>query len=90
MPFTITGFGERIALRLAIYRVLFGLDCLVPSLYSIGTELIENAFSKNSFIVACLFFASETCLSRRCLATAVYFDFTIPPFSFHVTILTNL
>jgi hypothetical protein len=43
----------------------------------------------NISIVACLFVAAGTCLPRRCLATNVYSDSTIPAFRRHVTIPSN-
>jgi hypothetical protein len=36
-------------------------------------------------IVACVFFAAGMCLTSRCLAMNVHFDFTIPTFGRHIT-----
>jgi hypothetical protein len=55
----------------------------VSSLRSLGTDGIENAVSKNSFIVACLFVAPETHLSRRYQAMAVFVSHHVTLFSLY-------
>jgi uncharacterized Fe-S cluster protein YjdI len=56
------------------------------SLYSIGTDPIENNASNNFFVVAWLFVTAEKCLPCRCLAMDVFSGSALPAFIRHVTI----
>jgi hypothetical protein len=57
------------------------------SLHSLGTHNIQNIASKISYIAACVFIASDTCLSTLCLATTVFSCFTITSFRCNATTL---
>jgi hypothetical protein len=57
-----------------------------PSLHRLGMNRIENTASNSSSIVACIFVATDTRLSRHFLSTVVSSGSTIPPFWCHVTI----
>jgi hypothetical protein len=55
---------------------------------SAGTA--QKTFFPWFLLVACLFFAAEMCLPRRCLAVAASFCFSVPAFSSHVAVLSLL
>jgi hypothetical protein len=60
-----------------------------PLLYNLGTDRTENTASNSSHIVTCVSVDADTCLSIRCLATALYSVSTAPPFMCHVSVLNN-
>jgi hypothetical protein len=57
---------------------------LVFSVCNLSPDLIENTTSKNSSLVACLFFAAERCLSSRYQAMSVFVSHHVTIFSLYI------
>jgi hypothetical protein len=56
------------------------------SLYSPSMDCLENTASHSSFVVLCIFIATEACLSCDCLAVTISSGSAMPPFRCHVIV----